>query len=353
MSNDLIVTTGGYKNRKDWIDLAKAIGIILVVLAHALPKNTFIWKYIQQFHMPLFYIISGFLYSCKGTWLQYVKKKIKALWMPFIGCGIIMIVLKIIISFIVNHSIGITAKYVIKFFLMLELPPLQGATWFLSVLLYAMIVFDILIRGIHRFIKQNETIVIIIISIIVFIIGSNIALPYYTSHILVALSYIGVGYGLRRYEIYIEKVPILANIIVIFLIAGAAQINNVSVALNSYTYKSVFFLIGIMGSISVLSFCKKYENRINIQYIKKQYEFLGKNTMGILIWQFVSFKLVMVIQVLVYKMSWKKLENFPIIYEHNNMCWSILYTIVGVYLSIFIYKMLSQFAKAISKRCDD
>lgn len=95
--------------------------------------------------MPLFYIISGFLYSCKGTWLQYVKKKIKALWMPFIGCGIIMIVLKIIISFIVNHSIGITAKYVIKFFLMLELPPLQGATWFLSVLLYAMIVFDILI----------------------------------------------------------------------------------------------------------------------------------------------------------------------------------------------------------------
>lgn len=160
MSNDLIVTKGGYKNRKDWIDLAKAIGIILVVFAHALPKNTFIWKYIQQFHMPLFYIISGFLYSCKGTWLQYVKKKIKALWMPFIGCGIIMIVL-------VNHSIGITAKDVIKFFLMLELPPLQGATWFLSVLLYAMIVFDILIRGIHRFIKQNETIVIIIISIIV------------------------------------------------------------------------------------------------------------------------------------------------------------------------------------------
>lgn len=329
--------------------MAKAIGIILVVLAHALPKNTFMWKYIQQFHMPLFYIISGFLYSCKGTWLQYVKKKIRALWMPFIGCGIITIVLKIIISFIVNHSIGITVKYVIKFLLMLELPPLQGATWFLSVLLYAMIVFDILIRVIHRVIEQNETIVIFVISVIAFVIGSNIALPYYMSHILVALSYIGVGYDLRRYEIYVEKVPILVDIIAFFLIAGAAQINNVSVASNSYTYKSVFFLIGIIGSFSVLSFCKKYENRINIQHIKKQYEFLGKNTMGILIWQFVSFKLVMVIQVLVYKMPWKKLQDFPIIYEYNNICWTILYTIVGVYLSIFIYKILSRFAKVISK----
>lgn len=349
MSNDNMMV-GGYENRKNWIDLAKAIGIILVVLAHSLPKNTFVWKYIQQFHMPLFYIISGYLYSCKGTWMQYIKKKLKTLWMPFMGCGIITIILKIIISFIANHSLGITVKYIIKFVFMQELAPLQGATWFLSVLLYALVAFDLLMRGIHRLIKQYEMIGIFVISIILFVIGSNISLPYYTSHILVALSYIGIGYWLKKYEMYAEKISILACIVAFVLIAGATQINDVSVALNSYTYKSIFFLTGIVGSVTILAFCKKYENRINNQYIKKQCKFLGRNTIGILIWQFVSFKLVMIIQILVYKMPWRKLNDFPIIYECSNIYWTILYTIVGIYLSIFIYKILSQFAKVITKQ---
>ena len=317
---------------------------MLVVLAHALPKNTIEWKWIQQFHMPLFYIISGYLYSCKGNWIQYVEKKIKALWLPFMGCGIITIISKLAISILLKYPSGITVKYMIKLILMLELPPLQGATWFLSVLLYSIIVFDILVRAIHRVIKQgkNNIIIILIISIVMFIVGSDTLFPYYISHIMVAVSYIGIGYGLKDYEVYIGKMPILVSVIGLFFIIGIAKINNVSVALNSYTYKSLFFLTGIIGSLSVLIFCKKYAEAINIKCIKKQYEFIGKNTMGILIWQFVSFKLVMIIQILIYKMPWKKLCDFPVIYERSNIVWVIMYTIVGIYFSILIYKILTQ-----------
>ena len=49
-------------NRKQWVDIAKGMGIILVVLAHALDKESIIWRIINQFHMPLFYMISGYLY---------------------------------------------------------------------------------------------------------------------------------------------------------------------------------------------------------------------------------------------------------------------------------------------------
>ena len=342
MSNNIML--GGYKGRKNWIDFAKAIGIMLVVLAHALPKNTIEWKWIQQFHMPLFYMISGYLYSCKGTWKQYVEKKIKALWLPFIGCGLITVVTKIAVSVLLKHPTDITVKYMIKLVLMLELPPLQGATWFLSVLLYSLIIFDILIRSIHRIIKRNknDVIIIFIISILVFIVGSNTLFPYYISHIMVAVSYIGIGYGLKNYEGYVEKIPMLVSVMGLIFIVGAAKINNVSVASNSYTYKSLFFLTGIIGSISVLILSKKYAAIINSKYIKKQYEFIGKNTMGILIWQFVSFKLVMIMQILFYKMTWEKLSDFPVIYERSNMGWVIMYTIVGIYFSILIYKILTQ-----------
>ena len=48
--------------RLDWIDIAKGIGIILVVLGHTLVPQVretgfagFLWIFIYNFHMPLFF----------------------------------------------------------------------------------------------------------------------------------------------------------------------------------------------------------------------------------------------------------------------------------------------------------
>ena len=41
--------------REQWVDLAKAVGILAVVVAHAIPKDFLLWRIINQFHMPLFY----------------------------------------------------------------------------------------------------------------------------------------------------------------------------------------------------------------------------------------------------------------------------------------------------------
>lgn len=53
----------GLKERLDWIDFAKGIGIILVVWAHT---RGFFTNYIEQFHMPLFFFVSGYLYQYNG-----------------------------------------------------------------------------------------------------------------------------------------------------------------------------------------------------------------------------------------------------------------------------------------------
>jgi fucose 4-O-acetylase-like acetyltransferase len=63
-------------NRSSQIDIARAIGILLVVYAHALelafkgnPSPSGLaflqWKFIYSFHMPLFYFISGTLFKKK------------------------------------------------------------------------------------------------------------------------------------------------------------------------------------------------------------------------------------------------------------------------------------------------
>ena len=48
------------KEKLLWIDIVKGIGIISVVVGHI-----FYTPYIYAFHMPLFFIIGGFLFSQK------------------------------------------------------------------------------------------------------------------------------------------------------------------------------------------------------------------------------------------------------------------------------------------------
>ena len=50
-----------YDNRNIVLDIAKGISIITVVIAHL--QYTCFSKYIYWFHMPLFFIISGYLFK--------------------------------------------------------------------------------------------------------------------------------------------------------------------------------------------------------------------------------------------------------------------------------------------------
>lgn len=59
----------GVMGRQNWIDFAKGIGIILVVWAHT--GGSF-HEYIAQFHMPLFFFVSGFLYQYNGGGVKII-----------------------------------------------------------------------------------------------------------------------------------------------------------------------------------------------------------------------------------------------------------------------------------------
>lgn len=48
------------KARYSSLDIAKGLGIILVVLGHIIPENIWARSIIYSFHMPLFFLISGF-----------------------------------------------------------------------------------------------------------------------------------------------------------------------------------------------------------------------------------------------------------------------------------------------------
>lgn len=112
------------RTREKWIDDVKVIACILVVLGHffqsmtkanILPQSD-LYKWfnttIYYFHVPLFFICSGYLYqkynkvNSVGSWYKNVSKKALSLGVPYVTFTTVTWVLKKMFSSSVNDQIG-------------------------------------------------------------------------------------------------------------------------------------------------------------------------------------------------------------------------------------------------------
>ena len=112
------------KTREKWVDDVKVIACILVVLGHffqsmtkanILPAND-LYKWfnttIYYFHVPLFFMCSGYLYQKYSkvndfrSWKKNVAKKALALGVPYVTFSTATWVLKTVFSSSVNDQIG-------------------------------------------------------------------------------------------------------------------------------------------------------------------------------------------------------------------------------------------------------
>lgn len=112
------------RTREKWVDDVKVIACILVVLGHffqsmtkanILPENG-LYKWfnttIYYFHVPLFFICSGYLYQKYSkvnnfkSWKKNVAKKALALGVPYVTFTTATWILKKVFSSSVNDQIG-------------------------------------------------------------------------------------------------------------------------------------------------------------------------------------------------------------------------------------------------------
>lgn len=112
------------RTREKWVDDVKVIACILVVLGHffqsmtkanILPAND-LYKWfnttIYYFHVPLFFMCSGYLYQKYSkvndfrSWKKNVVKKVLALGVPYVTFTTATWVLKTVFSGSVNDQIG-------------------------------------------------------------------------------------------------------------------------------------------------------------------------------------------------------------------------------------------------------
>lgn len=84
------------RGRDDSIDFLRGIAIFLVIIGHYFTGR--IRLFIFAFHIPLFLMISGYLFKLHGNFCEYVKRAFRKLLVPFVLCIVIMLFIDAILG---------------------------------------------------------------------------------------------------------------------------------------------------------------------------------------------------------------------------------------------------------------
>lgn len=358
------------KNYK-YINSLKGLGMIAVVLGHSgSPFSSYVYLY----HMALFFFISGYFY--KDTYddnpLLVIKKRIKKLYIPFIGYELMFMFLRNI--FINLHLYSNEAMLKIKslrdiidnlkkIITLNSTEPLLATIWFLTTLFYVNIIY-VTIRYIIRKMKiRNEYIIFLIITII-YLIGfymfeNNIDLKAFINpnrkkvpdlflrifdyRNFIILLIFHLGYLYNKYENKVNMDKYLVITFSLILLYNAYKVGSIDIALNKYT-NPIYFIINALLGIYI----NIYLAKINILSNSRILQYIGKNSLIVMIFHLLAFKLVNSVQIFIYNQPYEKLASFPFFINKNG--WWFVYTLVGIFVPLMIISLYDYLKEVVKNR---
>lgn len=275
--------------RMDWVDIAKGITIIFMIIGHTVPISSGVYTFIFSFHMPLFVILSGITYrslkNIKSFWLN-IKKYFKRLFIPYLITLLICRLLRDIQYYgVFNLSIfiknffsdfiwGNGCSYV---FLGKEYSGV-GSIWFLITLFLSKIVFDF----INLIVKDEfERVVIYSFLMIIMITFSFFHwLPWGLDLVFIFTFYLYIGYMLSVYKDFFKKYfkIFFAISFLVWMICLFYNI-HIELAVRSYPLGFICILESLCGSYCVIRCCQFLEK---VDIVKKIFIPIGKLSLLIL-----------------------------------------------------------------------
>lgn len=286
-------------HRLEWIDVAKGIVIILMVLGHALSAENLITKCIFSFHMPFFVLVSGYFYK-RYDLKTFIVKNIKGVLLPYTILHFIQYTLYI---FILDWNMVETYK---KLFYTLitglsytnAIPfPKAGNTgvlWFLPMLFCVRCIF----YGIMKISKDNNFFAFLMIAFSallgMFLNSKGYWLPWSIDVALFSVAFYYLGYIFRKYSIFsvlIQK-PLYTLLWLGIWLFGVYQGIVLELATRNYSGDLTCILIALAGSVV---FCMLAYYLDKIPMVKAVLSWAGQKTIIIMCihqleWIFIKYE---------------------------------------------------------------
>lgn len=259
--------------RVGYIDILRAFGIILMIVGHAAKEPNRLTYYIQSFHMPLFFLISGVFYK-KGTIVDILRKKSRSLLVPYILWGCVFLTAVCLFDKSIRWD-----KVSALFLFPTEHAPIASAMWFIVAIFVANILY-LLIDYIPN--KYLKTVVVVGCSLFGELCGRifGVSLPFALGPAMTGVGLIHIGACASK---HIDSLSGLKPYVWIPIgIAGVfAGLHGGYVSMRTDSYPNIwlFWIVAVGNSLVYLNLAKCFDRWIGDTRIGVWLKGIGKDSM--------------------------------------------------------------------------
>lgn len=353
----MTLTDNFSKVRNNSIDAIKGMAMVLVVCGHCGAPFTHL---IYLFHMAVFFMASGFCWNEKHaenfkSFVSYSISKIKTLWIPYAVCNILFVLFNNLFVFLNIYSSDSILSFSqmvlesVKSLLFLGGTPMGGATWFLRIL-FIVNVTHCLLGLICNKLKINKIVLLCIMLVVCggvsWLVDIGIFKMPFENFFASYMAYL-LGVIIRKIQCKFKHCSFIYYIIV----AGVALIilcvlnffGGIALNRGHITNPFYYILASLCGWIFLngLAECIPVKLKILLGYI-------GRKSLSILLLHFISFKLVTMFFILIFRQDITLLNAFPVPDNAPSYLW-ILYCLAGVGIPLSLERLYGTVKSVIIK----
>lgn len=335
--------------KNNQIEVVKFLGILLVVLGHSFGAGLFAAK---LYHMPLFFFVSGLTLNTQQRVDEYIVKRIKRLYLPFVFYEVAYLILSpaFYVVGIVENSITTIAqlKIALEHIILFDnFNILLSPIWFVTALFLAGILSFWSIRLINN---MEFKIVRFIIPFIMIYSGLYLGtqtwslilwsynFPHIISVVIMASGYIILGYLIKENTVLdinknMGRVGILC--LLFLMMFERYTLLRADMRSNIYEFKvfqPLFALVGIFGILSAANYILMLTSRVKNYKLEKIIYYIANHTFSVMCLHPLAFKAIGIIQVYILGYDKEKLPGWQIV--DGAIYWRIIIFVCGVTLPL-------------------
>lgn len=260
--------------RLEYVDIAKGIGLILVVCSHS-DAFDLMW-YMMDMCIPLFFFCSGYTFKMKGTFRESMTKKFRRLFVPYLFFNVVLFCL--FCHFSLRELVGIIySRYSlypldvspnIKFFTSGNYP-----MWYLTSMIVSYFLFYLLVY----YEKYKHALMFLYALLIICFIKSPVLLPWSIDTAPLTALLIYVGMKVRKHNLISMDIFLVMFLVLIYI--GLRSVGgelNISVRMYG-TSVAIYFLLAIIAPFLVLWGSRYLEGT----FVGKVFSILGQHSLTI------------------------------------------------------------------------
>ncbi len=286
-----------------YIDIAKGLGILLVVWGHIMLTG-FTHQFIYAFHMPLFFMLSGMMFQRNKykNLFDFIRKRAKRLLLPYLVYSVVTWVIWALFRLIRNDEVVSYLNPLLQTVLAKgsgEFMVHNSALWFIPCLFATEIVYFL----ICKFKNAYVLVISLLFTVLSFVLGYYFdgdwwfLLPWNFDAALIALTFFCIGNLFVKYYSHEQIIEYAENYKVILYVTsalffallyyGVVFFGECSMGSSSYHCSGLIFIVrAIVGCFFMLLFSliisQIYGKNQHCKYPVNYIKWLGVNSLDVM-----------------------------------------------------------------------